>query len=1072
MSDDCSLQQTVSFACPECDTPLALDAWVVIDGDHRPELLAMAAANELNSTDCWWCGAEVVADTALAIWRREAVPPLLFVPSQHGTESTEEQGIPLIERLAERASELGSRLNTRSAVVTPPAALSRALAARGRGDSVEEDAAYRFYLDQVDAWAQENETIRDIEMLETVYTWGDLARVLIERPNIASRRTITELEARREEANRHGERPLAHRIDDYLAALRACEQLGGQQALAAHRPDEPLGPRHELIRLTERLEAPDSDAAPDERVAMCKRALVLVDPVDEPVVWCELAVRLASFLADRRDGDVAAHIEEALALYRTILALLGSPDANPVAWATVRNNQAIAYRRRLRGSRSAQIENAIACYEEALDILTRTDHVVSAAETRANLAAALLFRPGPNRSEDLLRAIELLEEALPRLEVSPDSTIAPAHLALANAYFRRSQPGDDERASTSYHDAAAAYRRSGNALPAAMAQISAANADVEADSSPSSAERAIAVVEEALEIVTRDAAPREWARAHLVLARVYRTIGDGEEQVRALRACLEVCTPEVFPVDCLEASTALGNALTAQAISATGEASVMWGEAADAYGVALVAAQRLYDLPGDQRHRDNELVEREDLHHRAAFAMARAGRVMEASEALESGRARRLTEALRHEGRVLSSGRPDAAELGPDEAIVYLVVTAAGAYAVARSATGSETVALDGFTLDDLANLLIRRTASGGARGYMVGQRVPGSGMLRAALARVLPALGEAIMLPVADCLRRLGVSRAVLIPSGLLGVLPLHAASYQRGGRRVNFLDEFAVTYAPSAGALSIARDRARDADVRSPILVGLAEPLPSRPPLPYARAEVDAAARHFAEVRRLVGDMASRDGLIRALPNATHVLLACHGAFDASEPLASHLDLAGGYQLEVRELLEKRLFDGVRLVIASSCQSAVPHTATLPDEYLGLASALLGAGAASVLGTLWPVYDLTTALLINSFMRFYREGDADRGLPPQPPARALALAQRWLRDVRAGELTTHFEALIDNPGGKGDGPANSGLRGLLLSTAQTLEAASYFSFLDADHQPYADEPITWAGFVIVGSP
>ena len=52
-----------------------------------------------------------------------------------------------------------------------------------------------------------------------------------------------------------------------------------------------------------------------------------------------------------------------------------------------------------------------------------------------------------------------------------------------------------------------------------------------------------------------------------------------------------------------------------------------------------------------------------------------------------------------------------------------------------------------------------------------------------------------------------MGVKGVTLIPGGLLGLLPLHAARYYRDGQELCLLDEFDVTYAPSARALGAAR-------------------------------------------------------------------------------------------------------------------------------------------------------------------------------------------------------------------------------------------------------------------------
>ena len=50
---------------------------------------------------------------------------------------------------------------------------------------------------------------------------------------------------------------------------------------------------------------------------------------------------------------------------------------------------------------------------------------------------------------------------------------------------------------------------------------------------------------------------------------------------------------------------------------------------------------------------------------------------------------------------------------------------------------------------------------------------------------------------------------------------------------------------------------------------------------------------------------------------------------------------------------------------------------------------------GITAIISTLWPVYDLTTALLMQKFYEQHLAGT--------PPAAALHMAQRWLRDLEA---------------------------------------------------------------------
>ena len=88
---------------------------------------------------------------------------------------------------------------------------------------------------------------------------------------------------------------------------------------------------------------------------------------------------------------------------------------------------------------------------------------------------------------------------------------------------------------------------------------------------------------------------------------------------------------------------------------------------------------------------------------------------------------------------------------------------------------------------------------------------------------------------------------------------------------------------------------------------------------------------------------------------------------------------------------------FDG--LLVLSACETGVAAgaTADVPpgDDWVGLVNAFLFAGAANILGKLWPVQDASTARLMD---RFYQELSAGRS-----EAEALALAQRALLHERA---------------------------------------------------------------------
>ena len=75
--------------------------------------------------------------------------------------------------------------------------------------------------------------------------------------------------------------------------------------------------------------------------------------------------------------------------------------------------------------------------------------------------------------------------------------------------------------------------------------------------------------------------------------------------------------------------------------------------------------------------------------------------------------------------------------------------------------------------------------------------------------------------------------------------------------------------------------------------------------------------------------------------------------------------------------------------------------------DEYYGLPAAFLVAGAQTVVATLWPVNDASTALLSRRFHdNLYKEKMAK--------AAALREAQQWLRDLPRAEAESLLDAKL----------------------------------------------------------
>ena len=81
-------------------------------------------------------------------------------------------------------------------------------------------------------------------------------------------------------------------------------------------------------------------------------------------------------------------------------------------------------------------------------------------------------------------------------------------------------------------------------------------------------------------------------------------------------------------------------------------------------------------------------------------------------------------------------------------------------------------------------------------------------------------------------------------------------------------------------------------------------------------------------------------------------------------------------------------------RLVILSACETGVFDFQRTRDQFIGLPATFLQAGAAGVIGTLWPVDDTSTALIMMKFYNLHLANNME-------PALALRRAQLWLRDA-----------------------------------------------------------------------
>jgi CHAT domain-containing protein/tetratricopeptide (TPR) repeat protein len=271
----------------------------------------------------------------------------------------------------------------------------------------------------------------------------------------------------------------------------------------------------------------------------------------------------------------------------------------------------------------------------------------------------------------------------------------------------------------------------------------------------------------------------------------------------------------------------------------------------------------------------------------------------------------------------------------------------------------------------------------------------------RAALRRRLAALHADLLGPVSGLLGR--SRRVLLLPDGPLHVLPFGTLGVLEGGRLRPLIEDRPVARAQAltllAGASSPPGPPANvpllafGAPVPAPPQAGSVRGV-RHPPLPRARAEVEALGELYAgESRVFVGVEASEDRAKELSVGARYLHFACHGLTDDRFPLDSYLALSPSAgdrprengQLQAWEVCEQLALNA-DLVVLSACETAL-GAELAGAGLLGLTYAFQFAGAHSVLASLWPVSDRSTAELMRRFHERLRAGD--------PPGEALRRAQ-----------------------------------------------------------------------------
>jgi len=199
---------------------------------------------------------------------------------------------------------------------------------------------------------------------------------------------------------------------------------------------------------------------------------------------------------------------------------------------------------------------------------------------------------------------------------------------------------------------------------------------------------------------------------------------------------------------------------------------------------------------------------------------------------------------------------------------------------------------------------------------------------------------------------------------------------------------------------------------------------------------------------------ELIERKDLERTLGQIEVFHITSHGRFGDTSPYRSgvYLDLLGRPEAlwSVADIFSNVDSPAGRLAVLSACATG-GTTPNLVSEEVSLPAAFVAAGYAAVIGSRWPVDDLSTTLLMGKFYRRWFEGDVG-------VAQALDVSRRWLRDLGREEAAELLRALPDQL----ELPDRAfGLLADCENAADRIEVGESCPFSNPRH---------WAAFFVVG--
>jgi CHAT domain-containing protein len=778
------------------------------------------------------------------------------------------------------------------------------------------------------------------------------------------------------------------------------------------------------------------DKASNLETAICcfSQALEVRTRKTFPSDWASTQSNLGSAYCIRVRGEKADNLEAAIRCFSQALEV-NTRETFPSEWADTQNNLGLAYLYRIREIKADNLEAAIHCFSQALEVNTRETFPKKWAMLQHNLGTVYSDRIEGEQAENLEAAIRCYFAALEvrtRASAPYDRAMTQDNLGIAYRNRIQGDRGENlEIAIRYFSDALKIFTCESFPEKWAETQNNLGNAYRERMQGEKAAnlEAAICCFSNALEIFTCEAFPQNYITNQFNLGLTYQNANQFRNAKTAFAAAIDT-------VESQRGEIVAGS----NRVEDKQKLAEQWNQLYQ--GVVKVCvelheiAQAIEYVERSKARNLIELIINRDRH--TIFPAEVVSQLDRLQDKIASGQNQlqntttedpnSLTQHLQQlrqmrndlQDRYLSIGSSfkfDRFQASMDEntAIIewyitsesfqIFIITRQCSEPIVLSYSASDQKALEKWTRAYLR--LYHRKNSQWWHHQLTSRLERLSQLLR--LDNILAHLPE-------DC------DRLILIPNRFLHLLPLHALPVT--GKSC-LLDRFpqGVGYAPSCQLLQLVQTRQRPDFIK---LFAVQNPTED---LPYTDIEVEIIKGYFEQTDILIKSAATKPAINSSSLNSIHCAhFGCHGYFNFTNPRKSALILAGAdfnagsssidpeqfLSLQDSELLdlEKCLtldtifslnLEQCRLVTLSACETGLIDFRNTSDEYIGLPSSFLYAGAASVVSSLWMVNDLSTAFLM---IRFYQ--NLQKGFTV---ALALNQAQLWLKDLTKGDLESWIE-------------------------------------------------------------